>query len=88
MRVLYGKLVAKSVEKHRLPENVWDDFRDSFEALAQSRNFRLFDIKKLQGKGAKTYYRMRIRDYRALFRMDGDLIYVEDIGPRGRIYKS
>ena len=47
----------------------------------------MFDIKKLVGKGPYVYYRLRIRDYRALFRMDKTNVFVEEIGPRGDIYK-
>lgn len=88
MRICYGRLIRKKVEKHKLPREIWDDFSDAFDAFAKSRNFRLFDIKKLTTKGPYVYYRMRIRGYRALFHMDDGSIYVEDIGPRGGIYKS
>jgi mRNA-degrading endonuclease RelE of RelBE toxin-antitoxin system len=47
----------------------------------------LFDIKKLVNKGSYVYYRLRVRTYRALFHMDDQNIYVEDIGSRGGIYK-
>ncbi len=85
--VLFGKIIAKKVKNHRIPKEVWIDFRDSFETFARTRNFRLFDIKKLVSKGPYVYYRLRIRTYRALFHMDDQDIYVEDIGPRGDIYK-
>ena len=87
MRVVYGKQVAKRVQKLRIPREVWVDFRDAFESFAESRNFRLFDIKKLTVKGPYVYYRLRIRGYRALFHMDDETVFVEDIGPRGGIYK-
>jgi mRNA-degrading endonuclease RelE of RelBE toxin-antitoxin system len=87
MRVLYSKRVAKRIEKLQIPREVWIDFQDAFESFAKSRNFRLFDIKKLTVKGPHMYYRIRVRDYRALFHMDDEYIFVEDIGPRGGIYK-
>jgi mRNA-degrading endonuclease RelE of RelBE toxin-antitoxin system len=87
MRVLYSKKIAKDVERHRIPEEVWVDFKDAFESFARNRNFRLFDIKKLVNKGSYVYYRLRVRTYRALFHMDDQNIYVEDIGSRGGIYK-
>ena len=88
MKVLYSKHVAKKVEKNKLPKEVWIDFKDAFDAFARSRNFRLFDIKKLTNKGPHVYYRLRVRGYRALFHMDDERIYVEDIGTRGEVYKS
>lgn len=87
MKVHYSKHVLKKIEKHKLPREVWVDFRDAFESFARSQNFRLFDIKKLTNKGPYTYYRLRVRNHRALFHMDDQAIYVEDIGPRGEIYK-
>ena len=87
MTVLYSRLVGKRVKKHKLPKEIWQDFRDAFQSFAQTRNFRLFDIKRLIQKGPYTYYRLRIRDYRALFHMDAHHIYVEDIAPRGEVYR-
>ena len=87
MEVRYSQNVAKAIKKHQLPKEIWEDFRDAFEALALSRNFRLFDIKKMVSKGPYVYYRLRIRGYRALFHMEEAFIYVEEIGPRGEIYQ-
>jgi mRNA-degrading endonuclease RelE of RelBE toxin-antitoxin system len=87
MEVRYSHNVAKKIRKHQLPKEIWVDFRDAFEALAKSRNLRLFDIKRLVAKGPYVYFRLRVRNYRALFHMDDTFIYVEEIGPRGEIYK-
>ena len=87
MEVLYSKNIAKKVRRHQLPKEIWVDFRDAFQALALSRNIRLFDVKKLVVKGPHVYFRMRIRNYRALFHMNDETIYVEEIGPRGEVYR-
>ena len=87
MKVLYSKRVMKAVESHHLPTEVWTDFRDALASFARTRNFRLFDMKRLVSHGSYTFYRLRIRQHRALFHMDEKHIYVEDIGPRGSIYK-
>ena len=88
MQVLYGKSVLKSIKKGKIPRDIWIDTKDAFDSLAKTNNYRLFDIKKLITKGTHSYYRLRIRGYRALFRADKAAIYVEEIGPRGGIYKS
>ncbi len=44
------------------------------------------DIKKLQGM--KEGYRLRVGDLRVLFSIEGDLIYIENILPRGQAYKK
>ena len=87
MQILYSKKIAKDIERHKIPKEVWVDFKDAFESFARNGNFRLFDIKKLVNKGPRVYYRLRVRNYRALFHMDDQNIFVEDIGPRGGIYK-
>ena len=87
MKVLYSKRIAKDVERHKIPKEVWIDFKDAFDSFARNRNFRLFDIKKLTNKGPHVYYRLRVRSFRALFHMDEHCIYVEDIAPRGGVYK-
>ena len=87
MHVLYSKRIGKDVERNRIPKEAWVDFKDAFESFARTRNFRLFDIKKLTNKGSHVYYRLRVRNYSALFHIDDHTIYVEDIGPRGGVYK-
>ena len=87
MNVVYSKWIVKKIQKHKLPKEAWIDFRDAFESFSKNKNFRLFDMKKLTTKGPHVYYRIRLRDYRALFHMDDQNIYVEDIGTRGEIYR-
>ena len=84
--VVYSKRVLKAVEKGKIPGQIWRDFRDSFEAFDKTRNFRIFDIKKMVDKGPYKYYRLRLGSCRAIFRLDED-ITVEDIGWRGSIYE-
>lgn len=38
-------------------------------------------------KGERDKMRLRVGRYRVLFRVDGDIIEIADIGPRGDIYK-
>ncbi|GHV08507.1 hypothetical protein AGMMS50229_17050 [Campylobacterota bacterium] len=42
------------------------------------------DIAKLQGREG---YRLRVNNYRVIYRIDGDTIIIRDIAPRGEIYK-
>jgi mRNA interferase RelE/StbE len=44
------------------------------------------DIKKLKGYDAA--FRLRIGDYRVIFEMTADEIYISDILPRGNAYKN
>ncbi len=46
------------------------------------------DLKKLKGtRGRQDLYRLRIGDYRAIFAIEDDMIYVLEIITRGHGYK-
>ncbi|HCR74314.1 MAG TPA: addiction module toxin RelE [Ruminococcus sp.] len=70
-------------------------FQKSFKALDKPMKQRvrtaieklpLGDIKKLQGYTAM--YRLRIGNYRVIFEMNNDIIYIKDILPRGQAYNN
>ena len=43
------------------------------------------DVKLLQGRNG---YRLRVGDYRVIFDIHGNILYIEKIGNRGQIYKG
>ncbi|MDR0984470.1 MAG: type II toxin-antitoxin system RelE/ParE family toxin [Ruminococcus sp.] len=43
------------------------------------------DIKKL--KGSKGRFRLRVGDYRIIYRLTGNDIHIDDVTPRGSAYK-
>ena len=43
------------------------------------------DVKLLQGQNG---YRLRVGDYRVIFDIHGNILYIEKIGNRGQIYKG
>lgn len=46
------------------------------------------DIKKMKGtKGREDLYRLRIGDYRAVYAVEGDTVWVTEIFLRGKAYK-
>lgn len=49
------------------------------EPLALSAN-----VKKLQGRPE---YRLRVQDWRIIFRIDADILWIDDIAPRGSTYR-
>ncbi len=49
------------------------------EPLSQSAN-----VKRLQGRSD---YRLRVQNWRVIFRIEDDILWVDDIGPRGSDYK-
>ena len=38
--------------------------------------------------GQKGYFRLRIGDFRALYRIEDDIVVVTNIDPRGQVYKK
>ncbi|MDE7267947.1 MAG: type II toxin-antitoxin system RelE/ParE family toxin [Lachnospiraceae bacterium] len=44
------------------------------------------DVKKLQG--AENGYRLRVGDLRVLFTLENDIIFIDNIIPRGQAYKK
>jgi len=48
------------------------------DPLSQSAN-----VKRLQGRPE---YRLRVQDWRIIFRIEDGILWIDDIGPRGSIY--
>jgi mRNA-degrading endonuclease RelE of RelBE toxin-antitoxin system len=70
-------------------------FQKSFKALDKPTKQRVKmaieklpvgDVKRLQGFA--TLYRLRVETLRVIFRMENDIIFIEDIAPRGQVYKK
>jgi len=85
----YNLLATKQVEKTISKLDAKTRTR-IIEAIADLENFPLFidlhDLEKL--KGRDDYYRIRIGDHRVIFKIikEKNVIYVEKIGRRERIY--
>lgn len=47
---------------------------------AQSAN-----VKKLRGRAE---YRLRVQDWRVIFRIEDEVLYIDGIEPRGSVYKD
>ena len=87
-RVKYSKGAEKFIKKNKA---IGIRFFKAFAELAEDKgNIRFYDIKKYHSKSYNDIFRLRIGDYRAIFRIiDNELlVFVFDIGPRGDIYKK
>ena len=51
----------------------------AFDPLSQSAN-----VKRLQGRPE---YRMRVQDWRVIFRFEESILWVDDVAPRGSVYE-
>ena len=86
-KVKYSKSAEKFIKKNKA---ISIRFFKAFVELAEDReNIQSYDVKKFHSKNYDDIFRLRIGDYRAVFRIVDDylLVYVFDIGSRGDIYK-
>ncbi|RVT41824.1 type II toxin-antitoxin system RelE family toxin [Sphingobium algorifonticola] len=58
--------------------------RQKIDELANDPLSLSANVKKLQGRPE---YRLRIQDWRILFRIEGDILWIDDIAPRGSAYE-
>lgn len=79
MEIRFSKSALKALlraDKRMLLRQKIDELAN--EPLALSPNLR-----KLQGRPE---YRLRVQDWRIIFRIEDDVLWIDDIGPRGSIY--
>lgn len=68
----------------RLPANVERLIRAKIEQLAADPRALANNVKAL--KGGESRMRLRIGDWRVIYRVEEDRLVVLDVGPRGGIY--
>ena len=87
-KIKYSNSAEKFIKKNK---TIGIKFLKAFEEIKTNReNIRFYDIKKFHSKQYNDIFRLRIGDYRAVFRIIDErlLVYVFDIGSRGDIYKK
>lgn len=87
-KVKYSKSAEKFIKKNKA---IGIRFFKAFAEIAEEmENIQSYDVKKFHSKSYNDIFRLRIGDYRAVFRIVDDelLVYVFDIGARGDIYKK
>jgi mRNA interferase RelE/StbE len=57
--------------------------REKIDELAEDPLTLAANVKKLQGRSE---YRLRVQDWRVIFRIEDDVLWIDDIGPRGSVY--
>lgn len=77
MLISYSKTAAKSIRS--LEQRMKERVKAGIERIPEG------DICKIQGYSC--LYRLRVGNYRVLFEMVGNEIYVDDVLPRGEAYK-
>ena len=82
VNVLLRPIAAKYLE--RLDATDKNRFKAAFAELAKEPPKG--DIRPYEGNPG--YFRLRVGNYRALFRIEGNNIFVTNIDPRGQVYKK
>ena len=77
MQIEYSKKAVKYINSTDKPTK--SRLKEAIEKIP------LGDIKKLQG--VDNGYRLRVGDLRVLFSIEDDIIYIDNILPRGQVYK-
>ncbi|VXC50890.1 hypothetical protein SPHINGOAX6_20167 [Sphingomonas sp. AX6] len=57
--------------------------RTKIDDLARDPLSASANIKRLQGRPE---YRLRVQDWRVIFRIEDDILWIDDIAPRGSVY--
>ena len=84
--VLYDEQIKKSARKGDVPAQILRLFNNAFLSLDMTKDFRLFDIKKLKGNYSRDYFRLRKGKFRAIFFVENSDIHVIYIGKRDEVY--
>lgn len=59
--------------------------REKIGQLAREPLSLSVDIKRLEGRSD---YRLRVQDWRVIFRIEDDILWIDDIAPRGSAYEE
>ncbi|MBX3595352.1 type II toxin-antitoxin system RelE/ParE family toxin [Sphingomonas sp.] len=80
MDIRLSKTAARTLAKSDKRDLIRDKLRQlAAEPLALSAN-----VKKLQDRSD---YRLRVQNWRVIFRLEGDVLWVDEIMPRGSGYE-
>ena len=85
--IRYNKRVVKAIEKGDIPLKIAQSFYNIFVTLDQTKDFNMFDIKKLKSCEKILTYRLRKGRYRAIFRLLDESLDIMLIGKREEVYK-
>jgi mRNA interferase RelE/StbE len=80
MRSLYSSQAGKALLKCNKRKLV----REKIDAFAGSPDFSHPNVLKLQGREE---YRLRVQNWRILFRIEDGAMIIDNIAPRGSVYE-
>jgi mRNA interferase RelE/StbE len=75
---------SRTAQRALLRSNKRVLIRQKIDELARDPLSLSTNIKKLQGR---LEYRLRIQDWRIIFRIEDDVLWIDDVAPRGSAYE-
>jgi len=75
---------SKSAMRALLKSNKRLLIREKIGELAAEPSSQSANVRRLQGRPE---YRLRVQDWRVIFRIEDDILWIDDITPRGSIYE-
>ena len=84
----YDKNILKAVDKRKMPDKVFLQIHNCFQAIEKIGDLSIFDIKKIKGDYKYDYFRLRKGNYRAIFYMENKNITVVALEHRSEVYKK
>ncbi|MBJ7444730.1 MAG: type II toxin-antitoxin system RelE/ParE family toxin [Sphingobium sp.] len=75
---------SKAAMKALLRSNKRTLIRQKIEELAHDPDSLAANMKRLQGRPE---YRLRVQDWRVIFRIEQNILWIDDIAPRGSAYE-
>ena len=75
-------------ELKTLESNAKDSIKNKLKLLALDPFNKNIDITQLKGKHQPVYYRIKSGDYRAIYHIEDNGIYIDKIGHRKNIYRG
>lgn len=81
MEVRFSRTAARAL----LRSNKAALIRHKIGELAGDPSSQEANVKRLRGRPE---LRLRVQDWRVIFRIEDDVLWIDDIGPRGAIYEG
>ena len=81
MEIRFSKTAARVLFR----SNKRSLIREKLDELAREPLALAANVKRLKGRSE---YRLRVQDWRVIFRIEDDVLWIDDIAPRGRAYEE
>jgi mRNA interferase RelE/StbE len=81
MRIAISKAASRSLERSNKRKLIAGKIR----ALATDAPGKSANVVRLKGRDG---YRLRVQDWRVIFRVEDDVLFIDEIEPRGSVYED